>query len=94
MKRYDCYYTNDFGNDYPAFSKEKDDGDWISFEDAQAEVADMAQTIKLLRDGLTAAYLQRDALRTGIKTLQSTCCGSHDPCNGCRALLKLLELPS
>ena len=30
-------------------------------------------------------------LRDGIKALQAQCCGSDDPCNGCRALLGLLK---
>lgn len=40
-------------------------------KDAQAEVADMAQTIKLLRDQLTAVTLERDALKRTLRTARN-----------------------
>lgn len=36
MKRYECYYLNDFRDDYPASSREDKEGDWYSVEDVHA----------------------------------------------------------
>jgi hypothetical protein len=87
MKRYDCYYTNDFGNDYPAFSKETEDGDWVSFSDHAAELTEalaMGQTFKDIADELrddlhkanntlTSAQLERDIARADVKRLEARC---------------------
>lgn len=41
MKKYHCYYLNDFRDDYPAMSKEDPDGDWYRAEDVDAELDTM-----------------------------------------------------
>jgi len=33
IQRYDCYYKNDFQDEYPALSKRDSAGDWVMHED-------------------------------------------------------------
>lgn len=49
MKRYDCYYTNDFGDDYPAFSREQEDGEWVAHEEANAQIATLNAKLARIR---------------------------------------------
>lgn len=54
VKRYSVFGAS-------GYAAESDVGDFVRFQDMQTEVADMEHTIKLLRDELTVAMLERDA---------------------------------
>lgn len=38
MKKYRCYYLNDFRDDYDASFEEDEDGDWYRVEDVDAHL--------------------------------------------------------
>jgi hypothetical protein len=40
IKRYRCYYLNDFRNDYDAFREESADGEYVLFTDAESDKAE------------------------------------------------------
>lgn len=52
MKRYRTYYTNDFGDYYPAFPEEDPEGDYVLYNEAQAEL----DSLKAELAALKAAY--------------------------------------
>ena len=37
LKRYNFYYQNDVGDEYPAYEKEDVDGEYVKFEDSNTE---------------------------------------------------------
>lgn len=49
IKRYDCYYLNDFNDDYSALSREAADGEWVLYDDHAARVAELEAENKVLR---------------------------------------------
>lgn len=55
MKKYRCYYLNDFRDDYDAMCKEDADGDWYRVEDADKRIAELEASMDVLlpcwRDG-------------------------------------------
>ena len=40
IQRYNCYYLNDIGDEYPSFSEEKADGEWVKWEDVKKHLPD------------------------------------------------------
>lgn len=57
MKRYEVYYKDDFGNVVPALDQQADDGEWVLYEDAQAEITQLRLEFRLAEEGL-ANYAQ------------------------------------
>jgi hypothetical protein len=67
------------------FFNERDDGDWISFEDSAAE-------IHRLNNQLTAAHLERDSLKRTMRLIEvqdQGCGGNLKPEEIYRAMQKL-----
>ena len=53
IKRYDCYYLNDFNDDYSALSREAADGEWVLYDDHAARVAELEAENARLREALS-----------------------------------------
>jgi hypothetical protein len=60
VKRYRCYYTNDFNDDYEAFSEESDDGEWVKSSDYDSLRHELDQLRDLLISARTAVEVCHD----------------------------------
>lgn len=59
MKKYRCYYLNDFRDDYDALSKEDADGDWYSADDVDARIAELERRLTFAEDAAAKGELAR-----------------------------------
>lgn len=71
MKRYDCYYKDDFGYNSPALSKEVEDGDWVRFEDHEAEIRRLREDRASAIDRLTPLGLENERLRHHLRHIHA-----------------------
>jgi hypothetical protein len=77
VKRYDCYYPNDFNDEYRAFSRESPDGDWVAFEDYDALAAELAACKELLlrlanaADAVGVEHFDTDTMSDEVREMQS-----------------------
>lgn len=65
MKRHHCYCTNDLGDEYLADDREQADGYWVSYEEAQAQIATL--NAKLARVREIAAGLEYRAINAKLQ---------------------------
>ena len=61
MKRYWCYYTNCVGYDYEAFAEERDDGEWIKYDDHAALLAAVAEEVRKMEHEMECEAFEFDA---------------------------------
>ena len=78
VKRYECYYVNDFNDEYPAFSRIIDNGEWCDYEDIQSiikerdELQRENEKLKQYRSTKSSDYFllekENEKLREELKT--------------------------
>jgi chromosome segregation ATPase len=87
MKKYRCYYLNDFNDDYAASSEEDADGDWYRAEDVDARIAELNTAITELGEMGNAVAKRRDELAGRVEELEKaiTAVLAHQPewCQEC-----------
>lgn len=71
MKKYRCYYLNDFRDDYDALSKEDPDGEWYRVEDVEAHFAEINKALTELREAFSAVCNRRDEMAARIEELET-----------------------
>lgn len=101
VERFDFYYTNDIGDDYPAFTKLSADGGWVRFEDYErlekeigiyrertnAWHAVVAKLLSINKDLFANPETGRDAVLLQIDRFQSDISKLQDDSAALRVLL-------
>jgi hypothetical protein len=56
VRRYECYYTDYYGDECPAFARAESDGRWVDYDDHAAALAEKDAEIAQLKEDLEIEY--------------------------------------
>lgn len=88
MKRYDCYYKDDFRQEYPALSKPAEDGDWALYEDAQAAIGEWKNLAHQREYTISKLRAELHSIRNQSLEWAMSC--PHD-CPACDAMYEVIK---
>lgn len=71
MKRYELYYKNDFGDEYPAHCREEDDGEWVNYEEAMTRIRELVAELAEEREAHDAWHKLCVEMNQRVEALES-----------------------